>query len=456
MLEKYGKPLIEYEGKGKLLYQTPSDIILVDVTFKCIQLQNSHIYIHATPSETTSELILELIVLGGLHPIKTLEGELNDGRKLTIPYELFVLETQSGSRTPCGILLTTFQIEVYKSEDTTKRLHKIRLYLSNLEFIGTEFFNLTERRRARFLPLNIGEFKARILPVADYDERLNLIAASNLCAVTAVLELETTDAQSEVVKNLIEDVCSLLSFARGTLITQVYSEQLDEAGDVFFVIHKTQAMLGYSATRLIDLLPSEDLKVFLETTYPNYIQLREEYQLKQVINTLCHSKHPKTFGELSALHVGTLVDILRARWATKQEREFIFTEKEFKNIRKTIEEKIKEVLQPITHTDKQRSEMKAKANELNRPPFKIVLKEMIAAIKAEISETQVDNFVKSRDSLVHKGRFLSEDVVSEMSSMLYFADRLLMALLGYSGPHLDCRTWEVLPNTEIGKLLNPQ
>jgi len=63
-------------------------------------------------------------------------------------------------------------------------------------------------------------------------------------------------------------------------------------------------------------------------------------------------------------------------------------------------------------------------------------------VKADISGDEIKAFIATRNLLVHEARFSTEDGYLEFRNILHLADLFVLALLGYKGPYVDCRTWK--------------
>jgi hypothetical protein len=67
---------------------------------------------------------------------------------------------------------------------------------------------------------------------------------------------------------------------------------------------------------------------------------------------------------------------------------------------------------------------------------------MAKDIDADISGEEINKFVTTRNLLVHEARFATEDKYLEFRGLLHLADLIILALLGYKGQYVDCRTWK--------------
>ena len=143
--------------------------------------------------------------------------------------------------------------------------------------------------------------------------------------------------------------------------------------------------------------------------------------------------------------------------------EYIIDEKKFKKISKQLTNVMRDELQSagVDGTDIQ--SMTGKLKELNRSSFKRILHAIFQSIEFSPSEAETNLFVKCRNSLVHAGRFC--DLKPEEHELLYcmpqmpdelkqveddtaalqyffleyFVDRVILKVLGYSGPFNDVR-----------------
>jgi len=104
---------------------------------------------------------------------------------------------------------------------------------------------------------------------------------------------------------------------------------------------------------------------------------------------------------------------------------------------------------PITSDEK--DAMEKKLGELNRKDLKSTL-ELIYRDFGLKDEGEIDQFLASRNSLIHMGQFLCkskpnhpkilekvypDDYAQEFYSLFHFLDRLVLKILGYGGPYQD-------------------
>ena len=62
-----------------------------------------------------------------------------------------------------------------------------------------------------------------------------------------------------------------------------------------------------------------------------------------------------------------------------------------------------------------------------------------------LDQSEVETVAETRDELVHRAGFVTEEPMKELQRVQSVLDRLLLGLLGYRGPHIDARTFERAP-----------
>lgn len=257
------------------------------------------------------------------------------------------------------------------------------------------------------------------------------------CTVTSYLEISFNESSHEEILVLVANLCSLLSFAKGTEITWPYYQEVDDTGNIIASIHRSCISSNFGVWELIPH-NSLDLKPFVETTFDGYVRLLDEYQLNEIIHTIVRSKLDGSFLELRALGITSAIDVLRGRWAKTHGRIRISSRNKFDKCKILLRNSINDLARLEIRQD-QINQMLNKMPELNRPSLGDVLKEMVVDIRAGVSEDEIEVFTRTRNKLVHESHFATDDTYQEFLNIIYLADQLVIALLDYQGPYIDCR-----------------
>lgn len=437
LLEVYGPAIAEYLGHGLLLYDLE---VSIPIDFRCIQIHNANIYIHITFFENKGFSIMNR--MDSIHGIR---GTLSDGRFFESIGNILFLQMTTSSDDDSGheglLMLTQIEIKSIKLASTTKP-SMLKFSLTNLKFLGTEFYQQKPNRLARRLPLEFDECKVTIYQEDKYKELVDEMESTKTCKVTSYLITPYNGNSLETNLKFVRHLCGLLSFAKGTEITWAYFQELDINGEIIKSIHRSGITSNFGNTEVIDNHEPDDLKYFLETVFETYLKREIDYELEKIIHALVQSKLDGSFLELRALIVSSAIDFLRGKWSKSHGREKIFGnrfKKHHKNIEHTLTTFANDYLKP---KDKQIECMINKIPELNRPSLRDMLIEMAKDIDADISGEEINKFVTTRNFLVHEARFATEDKYLEFRGLLHLADLIILALLGYKGQYVDCRTWK--------------
>jgi hypothetical protein len=437
-LDVYGPPLMEYQGNGSLIFDEATQL---QVDFKCIQLHNGNIYVHVKFLETVSFNIFNIIL--NRNRIQAIRGYLEDGRFFKSIGDALAPEwnitNEDNVRVEGLLLLSQIEIEFIKTE-TIQVATKSRFYLTNLRFLGP-------------MPLEIKGLDITIFPNEYYKKLKEEMCATKACTVTSYLEISHSALSKEAVLDVVANLCSLLSFAKGTEIIWPYHQEMDETGTVILSVHRSSITSNFGTWEIIPHNNPTDLKIFIETIYERYIDLSKDYELNKIIHTIVISKLDGSFLELRALNVTSAIDFLRGRWAKIHGRVKIVPSNKFKKCKKSLNSLINDFIKIGITTD-QTNQILNKIPELNRPSLKETLKEMAVDIRSDISTDQIELFTTTRNKLVHEACFATHNQYQEFVNIISLVDNLIMTLLGYQGPYVDCLSWERVARLQTGKDIN--
>jgi len=320
--------------------------------------------------------------------------------------------------------------------------------ITSLSFALTNFsFDLWDFENS-FFNLEVSDTKVKVVKRINYDEQLNTMLATKAPTVTAFFIIEVKNKEFSEIVEIADNLCYLFSFAMGTKVSWIYYNYLNETGVGLLTSHFRTMVMNYDTFPVIDLNSQNSLIDFIENSYHKFVQTQAEYGLKDIIDVLTQAKSgglPK----LAALNVSSAIDALRATWAEKNNWSYMFDDTDFsKFIREPIKKEIRKGFKGAEIPETKRAEIYKKLSELNRPTFKTVLKEMIKTVKGAIQiktdpqaeEDEIDRFVNRRDNLVHQGKFLTSNVLSELYEIFSIADRIILALLEYKGLYYNAGT----------------
>jgi len=263
----------------------------------------------------------------------------------------------------------------------------------------------------------------------------------------------------------MDNLCYLLSVARGTKIQWVYCDQYDESGELVMRTHSSSVTKPYCPLAVID--PRDDggheTKTFLEQAYTAYDSKRDTYRLNLgTIDAYLDAKAENDYLETRGAKLAVALEMLKAVFLELPDspvKEYVLTEKHFKKLVSAISKAIDEALKQ--EGVKEGNSRKAicdqkKIQGLNRRSFRSLINKLCKQIGLKVKRDEIALFVECRDKLVHMGRFYCTTATDEERQMCrplpsekdeyYFMvnllDRIFLKLLGYSGAYIYRRSPE--------------
>jgi hypothetical protein len=267
------------------------------------------------------------------------------------------------------------------------------------------------------------------------------------------------DGDTTRLEKVVNDLCYLLSVSQGTTIQWVYCDQYDKSGKRLSRKHAARIVKAYSPLSIINI--DKEVMIFLEKTYDAYVANRERYQLDMLIEAYLAVKDENDPLQLRGVKLAVAMEALKAVLLKVPEvntTEYILEYDFFKSLRGKIQDFVRQELKKEKNIGKpERDAIYKKLSELNRRAFEDVLTAFFNHIGLRVEAQDLDHFICSRNSLVHQVRFYSEtateeerkkvepfnSVEEEYFFLVSFLDKVILKLLGYSGPYTD---WSSLPD----------
>ena len=275
-------------------------------------------------------------------------------------------------------------------------------------------------------------------------------ATTDLTSEVVIDITETTNAEHPEI--VVDNLCHLLSLARGTQIQWIYFDLYDGNGQLFQRNHFSRRTKPCDTHPLIDLHGASETKEFLQQSYKTYVEKRDSYRLNRgLITSYLEAKSSDDNIERKGVKLAVTLEMLKTLYLElpeNLEKEFIVDKDVFTRLIPFLQNRINRLL-TAANIDKSCRGLvrtKGKIRGLNRISFSDVLLDLCKDIKLDVSDDDLKHFVECRNSLIHRGRFHcstqtpsdNNAVLNEFGFMLHFVDRIFLKLLGYSGPYLDC------------------
>jgi hypothetical protein len=293
------------------------------------------------------------------------------------------------------------------------------------------------------LPLMLDGVPVKIEQVVDYDEATRRLPGRHSVHVTAEVIVPRSVA-FDAAQDLVGDLCSVLSLAQGTLVNWIFCEQRDAAGQAVFAVHHPAVTRGYSgALPLIDPRSPKEMPTFVEAVFGRFRELKTSYQLP-VVSRACSDVRTTGFLETRCLQLLSIMEFVIGRNAVFGGQEFIMDDRQFQKRLGALKRAISELLcLAFPELGKQKANrMTEHLRGLNFTTFRRRLRGAATSFGVHLDNEQVEAIAATRNELVHRAAFATDDEMKEFQRVQSVLDRLLLGLLGYRGPYIDASTFE--------------
>ena len=319
----------------------------------------------------------------------------------------------------------------------------------------------------RILPLSLkdasGETVLSIIPVKQYSSIALRVQTLKTIDVTcdAVGDISEEGSIARL-KEVIGDLCCIMSVARGTKIQWIYCDRYSESGELIMRTHSSRVTKPYCPLPIIDHRAEgrHETRIFLEQAYSAYVSKRDSYRLdKGTIDAYLDAKAEQDFLEMRAAKLAVAMEMLKMVFLELPDspaKEYVLKEEQFNKLLGPLGSAIDQALKDEGIDEKSRTALcsHGKIKSLNRRSFRYVMDSLCKNIGLEVEQNDLALFVECRNKLVHSGQFYCAAATKEEREkcpplpsktheyffLVNFLDRIFLKLLGYNGVYID---WHV-------------
>lgn len=289
--------------------------------------------------------------------------------------------------------------------------------ITNFGFKGISFKhpNYTE-----FLQLNLSGKKVAIWKPNHYDEiidRMKLIGEARItCEIWA--EIAQTN-EIEQMEKMIGDLCFVLSVASGSKVQWIYRD-LHCGDERVSSFHRLVPDKPYCSHSIIDSKTNPQIMVsVVETGYSSYISNIECFgevngvpRIMAAIDTFIDARIETDFLQIRGIKFASTMEIIKEMLQIWMPKKTYLTRSKFKKMSDEIREALKPILSKYLPELKPEEAFES-FSEINRPSFRKILENGLKKMEFNVKGRELDLFVKSRNSLIHQGRFYCETATSD-------------------------------------------
>jgi hypothetical protein len=297
---------------------------------------------------------------------------------------------------------------------------EFRFTVANLLFLG-----ISESGTTTTLELDGVPVKLQRLP--DYEERSKAVKRDGVTATSEIRIPAQVGLQAAI--ELAGDVCELCSLARGTVIGWICCDLVTATGEQRYSHHIPALLYPYAGgLPLIDPRFPRELKEFLETGLAPYRELRGTYEFRTVVHASCMVRG-HGFLDTRALTCVSLLEHILLKDAELHGGVTVLPEGLFKERLPKLMAGVKALLQlgfPDA-VNEQIAQITGHVQGFNWSSPRQRLRRMakrIGIAHTELSSAEIDRILDTRNSLVHRLKFFTEDRVGEYLRLVWILDRL--------------------------------
>lgn len=345
-------------------------------------------------------------------------------------------------------------------------------YLTNFLFSGTQVvttkFGKGTKGTLSRIDLDIDNYEVSLNWVPNYDRITQNIRDTRGIDVTAKLHIRTPKKPStEEIYDLVDNICALLSLASGNNVVWVEARTYGRRGQWISSELLHGVTRPYSSMSLLDLNQGSNIKSLVERGLPMLVEWDRRLAtganttpLRNAIRLSLDSARGGTYLQSRGLAAVIVIELLSSRLAATVGAEKLIPSRKFSKIRKRIRNLLREISPKVGIDSLVTDQLANKISELNRPSFQVGISRLVSAANLIIEDAEIKRFLEVRNALVHTGDFSSKNginPVDQFFEILEFADRILLAMLGYKGDYLSATSgWKsvglnVQPSQENSK-----
>jgi hypothetical protein len=446
----YGKVIQTYNGRGKLELHDRNELPC-HITVQ--QIETGAIYIAckiAARMAQASSIVQSIMAIMNFsaQEVEHVYGKTKDGISFKSKGKLYTIHANLALFSNKSSELRLLAEEVEFGLEDKGRAKYYEFSVVNFEFIGNHMLEKTLRKDGREnkyvylgLKLETPWGVAEIYPMADYDNVVSKVKAQKDISVTCTLLAKPTarmELKSVIAK--VDELCKLLSLARGTKINWINARSYTRTNQLCHTILKNSIAWPFSHHPLIDPRNPNDTPFFIKKIYPAYMKHRDSHNLDIAIEQYLDARRETAYLETRGLAAVALIDSLQQLYASGHGLTEIV--EEFRKRERRVQEGLKKLMMSIFPEiqNPELDEMLQKTQELNRRSFLKLLKKWTNDLGLNIPATELSLVRDTRNSLAHKLRFISTDnrgKIQEYYRLLNIIDQVFLKLLGYQGYYIN-------------------
>ena len=314
-------------------------------------------------------------------------------------------------------------------EEHRNYLH-IRFAVANLLF-GTG--------RAKPEPIEFEAAGRQILltPIESYVDIAGRLQSLSGVATTVTVKISSSTGERHRVDQdaaFMDRLVSVLRLWSGTKTDWIRAEGLDDSGEQAVEILHKHGTVGTRPHSIASLGWRVDLSEFVRAFFADGDGVLPEREVRNLISYFVDAWAEGPYLEVRGLAAATLLDALTAKVAVSHNKQDAISEKQFNE---DVLPLLRSAIDTTKLSEGVRGQLKSNAQGMFRASFRRRLNLLNTELDLGMTKSFSDRIIRSRDSLVHEGRFAAIRGMQnwdEYRSIVWTDWTALCRLIGYGLP----------------------
>ncbi|MBI4002976.1 MAG: hypothetical protein HY348_14495 [Nitrospira defluvii] len=311
LLKDYGDPIMSYDGQGVLTLEDGRE---VSCKFEAGQLRKGDVLL-------LCDFLPPVLFLGTISAIR-FEGTTSEGYRISCDNRImeinYLPDLPRDGRTGFFAAFRLGEMNVQMTDSPTQA-RSVRFGVTNFQFVGTD-----AQQSGNFhflaLPLKLkganSTTELSIRPLEHDTKIMRRITTLKITDVTCeVVSDIPEDGSIGRLKEVIDDLCYLMSVARGTTIQWIYCNHYNAADECIMRTHSPRITKPFSPSSIIDprVDGRHETRAFLEQGYGVYVSKRDSYGLNRgTIAAYLDAKAEQDYLETRGAKLAVAMEMLKA------------------------------------------------------------------------------------------------------------------------------------------------
>lgn len=462
-LTDYGLPLFSYAGRGTVDYEGGG---VREIDFEAGQMRDGKVRIVASLPNPSVEDTFRA-VWDAREPVR-FTGSTRSGEQVSVHGSIRLESVGGGSESQSvcqAIRVNQLRVEF----PLAAPICEYRFGLTNAPLWGVASVGyLTDGNRSisSVVPFKLtsGGFTVDVMLVRTTNSNERFRAVTLLRGIDVLSELivpHRDDLTMNEIERVVDDVCHVLSIARGSKVNWIYREDRDYEGRLVARSHQARVTKKYSPCAPIDDSPEfrQETLTLLTGGLATYRARRDDLRLNQgVIDAYIDAKAEADFLQARGAKVAVAIEMLKSTFlksTAASGAEYVLDDGQFTSLLPTLVSSLDAAMKNVGVSANERNAIASagKLKGLNRRSFRSILLRLLKYLDLSVPDRELKLFIAARNKLVHEGCFYADcanDVeraelpplataTAEYLFLVSFLDRLFLRALDYRGRYRDFR-----------------